>query len=84
MLLFYKRKPSQIFRQFRGLFKDANDKNLGFCIEKKKERNMNGKSSKTLSLSSVNTTKSDKKEKAEVDFLVSKSLNLNSEVKLAQ
>ena len=50
----------------------------------KKERNMNGKSSKTLSLSSVNTTKSDKKEKAEVDFLVAKSLNLNSEVKLAQ
>lgn len=50
----------------------------------KKERNMNGKSSETLTLSSANTTKSDKKEKAEVDFLVAKSLNLNSEVKLAQ
>ena len=36
--LFCKRRPFRIFGQFRGLFKETNGKNWGFCIEKERER----------------------------------------------
>ena len=34
-LVICQRRPFQIFGQFRGLFKNTNGKNWGFCIEKK-------------------------------------------------
>ena len=36
--LFCKRRPFQIFVQFRELFKETNNKNWGLCIEKERER----------------------------------------------
>ena len=54
-----------------------------FALRKKERINMNGKCSKTLSSSNMDTKKRDKEEKAGVDFLVSKSLNVNSKVKSA-
>ena len=36
--LFCKRKQFWIFGQFRRLFKETNDKNWRFCIEKERER----------------------------------------------
>ena len=38
ILLFYKKKPFQIFGEFRGLLKETNSKNWRYCVEK----NMNG------------------------------------------
>ena len=43
IFLFCKRRPTRIFDQFRGLFKETNDKNWEFCVEKERERkNTNG------------------------------------------
>ena len=36
--LFCKRRPFRIFGRFRGLFKEINGKNWGFCVEKERER----------------------------------------------
>ena len=36
--LFCKRRPFQIFGQFRGLFKETNSKNWEFCVNGKKRR----------------------------------------------
>ena len=37
ILLFCKRRPFQIFDQFRALLKETNNKNWGFCIGKERE-----------------------------------------------
>ena len=34
--LFCKRRPFRIFGQFRGLYKETNDKNWGFCVEEER------------------------------------------------
>ena len=36
--LFYKKRPFRTFGRFRGLFKETNNKNWGFCVEKERER----------------------------------------------
>ena len=36
--LFYKRRPFRTFGQFRGLFKETNNKNWGFCFGKEREK----------------------------------------------
>ena len=38
ILLFCKKKPFQIFGQFRGFFKETNVKNWVSCIEKERRR----------------------------------------------
>ena len=61
--LFCQSKAFWIFGQFRGLFKETNGKNWGFCIEKEREKkDMNHKGSKIVSSSNMNTKKHDQKE----------------------
>ena len=40
--LFRKRRSFWIFGLFRGLFKETNGKNCGFCVEKERERKKHG------------------------------------------
>ena len=71
-----KSRPFWIFGQFRGLFKETNSKNWGFCIKKEREKkDINDRGSKILSSSNIGTKKHDQKES---EFLISKSLNMNS------
>ena len=36
--LFCKSRPFRIFVQFKGLFKETKGKNVGFCVEKEREK----------------------------------------------
>ena len=66
--LFCEWKPFQILGQFRGLFKETNGKNLGFCVEKERKR----KNTKGYEV----TKKRDQNKR--LNFLISKSVNMNS------
>ena len=75
--LFCKRRPFLIFGQFRGLFKETNSKNWGFCIEKERERNIWMAKVVTFCYQVTWAQKSMTK-KRESEFLISKYLNVNS------
>ena len=64
ILLFCKMMPFQIFDQFNALFKETNWKNLGFCVEKERER----KDMNVPKSVHQGTKRYDQKERAAVNF----------------
>ena len=75
ILLFCRKRHFQIFDQFRGLFKETDDKTWGAYNGKEKERKYVAKSCRQVTWAQKKVIK---KRESSSKFLISKSLNATS------